>query len=69
MAEAERTDIINYARKYAKAMSNAPLIFTSAQKGININRLFKFTIIKAFGLPNNVESCSDTSKPLFEFLQ
>eukprot|EP00702_Spironucleus_salmonicida_P006393 EST47684.1 Tem-1-like protein [Spironucleus salmonicida] len=64
--EKQRSETLAMARKYAKTMA-APLVFVSAEKGVNVNRLFKLCIAKVFGLPLPSEQCSDETKPIFEF--
>lgn len=65
--ETERQEMIDKARKYAKNLGNAPLIFTSAEKGININRLYKLALAFIFGLGEIVEKVVENDKPLFEY--
>lgn len=65
--EEKRTEILDHARKYSKAMKNCPLVFTSAERGINVNRLFKLIVSMVFGLNPGLEVVSSTDKPIFEF--
>lgn len=65
--QAKRQELIAHARKYAKAMRNCPLVFTSAEKGININRLFKLIVCVVFGLEPGIECISAEGQPIFEY--
>eukprot|EP00461_Guttulinopsis_vulgaris_P000424 UN00424 len=51
------------AKKFAKAMK-APLIFCSASHSINVHKLFKVVLAKAFDLKCNVEQVDQAGEPL-----
>jgi len=67
LPEEKREDIVEHARKYSHAMKDCPLVFTSALRGININRLFKLILSLVFGLECGVEQVTDPSRALFEY--
>ncbi|CAL6067173.1 Tem-1-like_protein [Hexamita inflata] len=67
MSAEDKAEILSHARKYAKAMGNAPLIFTSAAKGINVVRLFKLIVSMVFGLNSGIEKVTEVDKPIFEY--
>eukprot|EP01130_Rhizamoeba_saxonica_P003867 TRINITY_DN1603_c0_g1_i1.p1 TRINITY_DN1603_c0_g1~~TRINITY_DN1603_c0_g1_i1.p1 ORF type:complete len:221 (-),score=50.59 TRINITY_DN1603_c0_g1_i1:107-748(-) len=54
------------ARKFAKTMQ-APLFFSSAQYAINIKKIFKIVLAKAFGLRSKIEEINEIGHPLIEF--
>ncbi|KAG7869566.1 hypothetical protein KL918_001111 [Ogataea parapolymorpha] len=49
LSDAEQEEITRQAQKFARAM-NAPLIFCSTSASINIQKIFKIVISKAFDL-------------------
>ncbi|GIQ89238.1 small GTPase superfamily, Rho type [Kipferlia bialata] len=61
----EQESTIVLARKVAKAM-RAPLVFCSASHSINVNRIFKLVLSRAFKLKVTVPTNSDPSEPLLE---
>lgn len=65
--EEEKQEVVHQARKYAHAMGNIPLIFTSAMKGVNVIRLFKLLIQMIFGLESKIAQVKDVDKPIFEY--
>eukprot|EP00005_Dracoamoeba_jomungandri_P002737 CAMPEP_0174260234 /NCGR_PEP_ID=MMETSP0439-20130205/9325_1 /TAXON_ID=0 /ORGANISM="Stereomyxa ramosa, Strain Chinc5" /LENGTH=214 /DNA_ID=CAMNT_0015344433 /DNA_START=27 /DNA_END=671 /DNA_ORIENTATION=+ len=62
----EQQDITKQARKFAKAMK-APLIFSSAHHSINVQKIFKIVLAKAFDLKCNIEQMSNIGEPLLEY--
>ena len=64
-----KMDITTNARKYAKKMGNAPLIYCSSKDMINIKKIFKLIVAKLFDLhpkikPNN----NELKETLIEFI-
>ena len=62
----EQEDIDKQARKFAKAMK-APLIFTSASHGINVQKIFKVVLAKVFDLKCTLETYTAVGEPLLIF--
>lgn len=67
----EQLQITKQARKFAKAM-RAPLVFCSTREGINVQRLFKIVLAKAFDLTCNIKRVTNTAgepmiPPLLEY--
>ena len=54
------------ARKFAKAMK-APLIFCSANASINVLKIFKVVLAKAFDLKCNIEQITKVGEPILEY--
>ncbi|EET01237.1 GTP-binding protein TEM1 [Giardia duodenalis assemblage B] len=67
LREDKRKEIIEHARRYSKAMKNCPLVFTSAELGVNINRLFKLVVCLVFGLNPGIEQIDADDQPIFEY--
>mmetsp|Transcript_671 Transcript_671/g.908 ORF Transcript_671/g.908 Transcript_671/m.908 type:complete len:202 (-) Transcript_671:70-675(-) len=61
-----KQEMTKQARKFAKAMK-ASLIFSSAQKGINVAKIFKIVLAKAFRLKCNVKPISKVGDPILEY--
>jgi Gtp-binding protein of the ras superfamily involved in termination of M-phase len=59
----EIDEIDKLARKYAKAMK-APLIFSSASHSINVQKMFKIVLSKAFDLKCTVAEITEIGEPL-----
>jgi GTP-binding protein of the ras superfamily involved in termination of M-phase len=62
----EQADITKLARKYAKAMK-APLIFSSAQEAIGVQKIFKIVLSKVFQLKCNIAKISNVGEPILEY--
>jgi len=62
----EQEDITKQARKFAKAMK-APLIFCSANASINVLKIFKVVLAKAFDLRCNIEEITKVGEPILEY--
>ncbi|XP_075113073.1 septum-promoting GTP-binding protein 1 isoform X3 [Nicotiana tabacum] len=56
----------NQARAYAKAMK-ASLFFSSATHNINVNKIFKFIMVKLFNLPWTVQRNLTIGEPIIDF--
>lgn len=63
---AEQEAVIKQARKYAKAMK-APLIFTSASVGINVQKIFKLVFSKVFNVRCSIPQKSGPGEPIIEY--
>lgn len=66
MKEEDQEEITTQARRFAKAMK-APLIFCSSSHGINIHKIFKIVLAKAFDLKCNVEKITQQGQPIIEY--
>ena len=62
----EQADTTKLARKYAKAMK-APLIFSSAQVAIGVQKIFKIVLSKVFQLKCNIPKISKVGDPILEY--
>uniref|UniRef100_A0A7S2UXX0 Septum-promoting GTP-binding protein 1 n=1 Tax=Fibrocapsa japonica TaxID=94617 RepID=A0A7S2UXX0_9STRA len=60
----EQQDIDKQARKFARAMK-APLIFTSSQHSINIQKMFKLILARVFDLRLTIPAIEGIGEPLF----
>ena len=65
MPEAEQADVLKQARKFAKAMK-APLIFSSCSHSINVQKLFKVVLAKAFDLKLTMAPVLELGQPIVE---
>eukprot|EP01134_Creolimax_fragrantissima_P004935 CFRG4935T1 len=63
LSQKEKTDIHNRAKKYSDAMK-APLIFCSSSHSINVQKIFKIILAKAFELRCTIEQVTDVGDPL-----
>lgn len=59
----EQADIDKLARKYAKAMKS-PLVFTSSSHAINVQKLFKLILAKAFDIKCNIQPIDQVGEPI-----
>ena len=59
----EQDQITKQAKKYASAM-NASLIFSSTSASINIQKIFKIVISKAFDLRLKIPEITNTGEPI-----
>ena len=68
MTKEEQEEITNQARKFAKAMK-APLIFTSSHESINVQKIFKIILSKAFPrhLKCTIPQNSTIGEPILEY--
>jgi len=62
----EQEEITKQARKFAKAMK-APLIFCSASLAINVQKIFKIVLSKAFDLNCTIDPITQIGEPILEF--
>jgi len=62
----EQEEITKQARKFAKAMK-APLIFCSTSHSINVQKIFKIVLSKAFDLNCTIPQISKTGEPILEY--
>ncbi|KAI9294962.1 GTPase Spg1 [Neoconidiobolus thromboides FSU 785] len=62
----EQEEITKQARKFAKAM-RAPLIFCSTSHSINVQKVFKVVLSKAFDLKCTIPEISDIGAPILEY--
>ncbi|XP_016457256.2 septum-promoting GTP-binding protein 1-like [Nicotiana tabacum] len=58
--------VVTQARAYAKAMK-ATLFFSSATHNINVNKIFKFIMVKLFNLPWTVQRNLTIGEPIIDF--
>mmetsp|Transcript_1923 Transcript_1923/g.2739 ORF Transcript_1923/g.2739 Transcript_1923/m.2739 type:complete len:200 (-) Transcript_1923:147-746(-) len=66
MQMSHKQEMTKQARKFAKAMK-ASLIFCSASKSINIAKIFKIVLAKAFRLKCNVPQITKLGDPILEY--
>ncbi|KAL6074261.1 Ras GTPase tem1 [Balamuthia mandrillaris] len=62
----EQEDITKQARKFAKAMK-APLVFSSAHASINVQKIFKIVLAKAFDLKCTIAQVTEVGEPILEY--
>mmetsp|Transcript_38795 Transcript_38795/g.107806 ORF Transcript_38795/g.107806 Transcript_38795/m.107806 type:complete len:213 (+) Transcript_38795:196-834(+) len=62
----EQESISKQARKFAKAMK-APLIYTSASVGINVQKIFKLVFSKVFDVKCSIPIKSAPGEPIIEY--
>jgi Gtp-binding protein of the ras superfamily involved in termination of M-phase len=62
----EQEEITRLARRYAAAMK-ASLIFCSAQAAINVQKIFKIVLAKAFKLPCSIPLITNVGEPILEY--
>jgi len=62
----EQDEITKQARKFAHAMK-APLIFSSASHSINVQKIFKIVLAKAFDLQCTIPKNTKTGEPILEY--
>ena len=58
--------LINKARRYAKAMK-APLIFCSTSHSINVQKIFKIILSRAFDLKCTIPKMEEMGSPILEY--
>ncbi|KAJ3037382.1 septum-promoting GTP-binding protein 1 [Rhizophlyctis rosea] len=62
----EQEEITKQARKFAKAMK-APLIFCSTSHSINVQKIFKIVLSRAFDLKCNIPCIEEIGAPILEY--
>jgi len=62
----EQEEVTKQARKFAKAMK-APLIFCSTSHSINVQKIFKIVLSKAFDLNCTIPKIIKTGEPILEY--
>ncbi|KAI8899657.1 septum-promoting GTP-binding protein 1 [Globomyces pollinis-pini] len=62
----EQEDITRQARRYSKAMK-APLIFCSTSHSINVQKIFKIILSKAFDLKCTIPKIEEMGGPILEY--
>jgi Gtp-binding protein of the ras superfamily involved in termination of M-phase len=62
----EQEEMTKTARKFAKAMK-APLIFASTSASINVQKIFKIVLSKAFDLNCTIPRISNVGEPILEY--
>ncbi|GAA5920964.1 hypothetical protein JCM3775_004027 [Rhodotorula graminis] len=63
----EQEEIARQAKRFSKAMK-APLIFCSTSHSINVQKIFKIVLSKAFDLKCTIPEISDVGEPLLIYL-
>eukprot|EP01100_Stratorugosa_tubuloviscum_P012210 TRINITY_DN568_c0_g1_i1.p1 TRINITY_DN568_c0_g1~~TRINITY_DN568_c0_g1_i1.p1 ORF type:complete len:201 (-),score=85.00 TRINITY_DN568_c0_g1_i1:286-888(-) len=66
LAPEEQEETTLQARKFAKAM-HAPLIFCSAANSVNVQKIFKILLSKAFDIKCNLPQISNIGEPILEY--
>lgn len=62
----EQLEITSQARKFAKAMK-APLIFCSTSHSINVQKIYKIILAKAFDLKCTIPLIEEIGGPIVEY--
>eukprot|EP01133_Synstelium_polycarpum_P006727 gene6727-7820_t len=62
----DQEEITKQARKFASAMKS-PLIFCSTSHSINVQKIFKIVISKAFDLNCTIPKITNVGEPLLEY--
>ncbi|KAF9287478.1 septum-promoting GTP-binding protein 1 [Podila clonocystis] len=62
----EQEEVTKQARKFARAMK-APLIFCSTSHSINVQKIFKIVLSKAFDLKCTIPEISEAGAPILEY--
>ncbi|KAG0369909.1 septum-promoting GTP-binding protein 1 [Gamsiella multidivaricata] len=62
----EQEEVTKQARKFARAMK-APLIFCSTSHSINVQKIFKIVLSKAFDLKCTIPEISEPGAPILEY--
>ncbi|TKA52501.1 Septum-promoting GTP-binding protein 1 [Rhodotorula sp. CCFEE 5036] len=63
----EQEEITRQAKRFSKAMK-APLIFCSTSHSINVQKIFKVVLSKAFDLKCTIPEITETGEPLLIYL-
>ncbi|KAL1928876.1 hypothetical protein VTP01DRAFT_2662 [Rhizomucor pusillus] len=66
LSDADHEEITRQARKYARAMK-APLIFCSTAESINVQKIYKIVLAKAFDLKCTIPEISEIGAPIVEY--
>eukprot|EP00126_Sphaerothecum_destruens_P005308 Sdes_comp18691_c0_seq1m8975 len=66
LALEEQEETTRQARKFAKAMK-APLIFCSTSHSINVQKIFKIVLSKAFDLKCTIPPIRNVGEPIVEY--
>eukprot|EP01111_Echinosteliopsis_oligospora_P016653 TRINITY_DN699_c0_g1_i1.p1 TRINITY_DN699_c0_g1~~TRINITY_DN699_c0_g1_i1.p1 ORF type:complete len:203 (-),score=29.09 TRINITY_DN699_c0_g1_i1:170-778(-) len=66
MSQEDQEEVTKQARKFATAMK-APLIFCSTSHSINVQKIFKIVISKAFDLNCTIEKIINVGEPILEY--
>ncbi|ORX51274.1 Tem1 protein [Hesseltinella vesiculosa] len=66
LSYADQEEITLQARRFARAMY-APLIFCSTAHSINVQKIYKIILSKAFDLHCTIPEISELGGPIFEF--
>ncbi|KAI8072471.1 small GTPase [Gongronella butleri] len=66
LAMRDQEEITLQARKFARAMK-APLIFCSTSHAINVQKIYKIVLAKAFDLHCTIPEISEIGGPIFEY--
>ncbi|KAL0222270.1 hypothetical protein RCL1_002124 [Eukaryota sp. TZLM3-RCL] len=66
LSQEDQLDIQETAKKYARAMG-APLVFCSSYASINVQKLFKLVLAKAFNLECTIPQMHDLGQPILEY--
>ncbi|KAJ3181106.1 septum-promoting GTP-binding protein 1 [Gaertneriomyces sp. JEL0708] len=66
LERAEQEEITKQARRFAKAM-RAPLIFCSTSHSINVQKIFKIILAKAFDLKCTIPCVEEVGAPILEY--
>lgn len=67
MPEKERLATIKQARKFAKVMKGASLVFCSSAAGVNVKKIFKLVMQKVFGVDMKVKQMQGENEPIIEY--
>jgi len=62
----EKDELTTQARKFAKAMK-APLIFCSSAESVNVQKIFKIVLSKAFDLKCTIPQITQPGEPILEY--
>ncbi|KAM0786803.1 septum-promoting GTP-binding protein 1 [Microbotryomycetes sp. NB124-2] len=62
-AQDEQEEITRQAQRYSRAMK-APLIFCSTSHAINVQKIFKIILSKAFDLKSTIEEITQVGEPI-----
>ena len=66
MSREDQEEISRQAKKFAHAMK-APLIFCSTSHSINVQKIFKIVLSKAFDLNCTIPKITKIGEPLLEY--
>ncbi|KAI8146134.1 putative TEM1-GTP-binding protein of the ras superfamily [Fennellomyces sp. T-0311] len=66
LSDADHEEVTRQARKYARAMK-APLIFCSTAHSINVQKIYKIVLAKAFDLKCTIPEISEIGAPIVEY--